>query len=109
MFSAVGFASLAYHHTPARGQFSVWRLTYTKRNLYAAAAISAFALVPYTRLLMWENITELSKRAKDAEEGKEHKDTHELARTWGRLNAWRGLILLNSAALGISASLNLFR
>lgn len=39
---------------------------------------------------MWGNITELESRA---ELGSDVWATHELVKTWGRLNLWRGLYL----------------
>lgn len=90
--SSVGFAALAYRH-PANATGTL------TRNLYIAASLAAFGLIPYTRLLMWDNITSL------ATEGQQQQDTHDLVKTWGKYNLWRGIMLLSSAGFGLWASL----
>lgn len=102
MSSAAGFAVLAYQSTVAPASAS----SLARRKLYIGAAVAAFGLAPYTRLLMWQNITALEKRAKDAAEGHEQSDTHQLVTAWGKLNLWRGVMLLSSAGLGVWASVN---
>jgi len=92
MSSSAGFAALAYS------------TSLTTRSLYIGAALAALGLAPWTRLVMWGNITELERRAENAAEGREMGDTHELVKTWGKLNLWRGSILLSSAVLGMCAS-----
>ncbi|KAF1852034.1 uncharacterized protein K460DRAFT_413512 [Cucurbitaria berberidis CBS 394.84] len=104
MSSAVGFATLAYRETHTVST------SVGKRNLYVAAAVGAFGLAPYTRLLMWDSIAELEKRAKAGEkrEGEEvgGSKTHALVKQWGTLNLYRGCMLLVSAGLGLWASVN---
>ena len=70
-----------------------------------AAAVGLIGLAPYTRLLMWSTITELSKRAESGKEASEKADTLALVEKWGRMNFWRGVMLLSSAGVGIWASL----
>ena len=67
MTSSVGFTALAYRATySSMSSETSWA---TKRNLYIAAAIAAFGVAPYTRLLMWDNIAELERLAKAAGKG----------------------------------------
>lgn len=99
MTSAAGFAVLAYR-TPGLTSASV-----TERNLYIAAAVGAASLAPYTRIIMGSNLDALERRAQVAAEGQGKGDTHELVRMWGRLNLFRGLMLLSSAGIGMWASL----
>ncbi|OAL50285.1 hypothetical protein IQ07DRAFT_680592 [Pyrenochaeta sp. DS3sAY3a] len=106
MSSTVGFATLAYRATYNPLSISAGLVNHTKRNLYVAAAVAAFGLVPYTRLLMWRNIAELEKRAKAAVDGEASNDTHDLVKQWGTLNLYRGLVLLSSAGLGVWACCN---
>jgi hypothetical protein len=98
MSSGVGFAVLAFQKTPTSATS-----IYMQRNLYIAAAITAFGLAPYTRFLMWNNIGELERRADYPGEGKEKEDTRQLVETWAKFNLWRGVMLLSSASLGIWA------
>jgi hypothetical protein len=78
-------------------------VSHAKQNLYVAAAVGLFGLAPYTRLLMWGTITELSKRGQSGKD--EEKDTRELVKKWGTMNFWRGVLLLGSTGIGIWASL----
>jgi hypothetical protein len=98
MSSGVGFALLAYQKasSPVIG-------VQMQRNVYIAASAMAFGLAPYTRLLMWNNIEELERRAKLTSEGKEKEGTRQLVETWAKFNLWRGFMLLSSAGLGIWA------
>jgi hypothetical protein len=98
--SAAGLALLAYHAP------TVTSASLAERNLYIAAAVGAASLGPYTKILMGSNIEALEKRAKAAAEGQEKGDTHELVRTWGRYNFFRGLMLLSAAGCGMWASLS---
>lgn len=92
--ASLGFATLAYRAADAASS--------TKRTLYIAAAAGLFGLVPYTRVLMWGTIAELSKRAQSE---KEHRsDSRALVERWGRYNFWRGMMLLAGAGAGVWAS-----
>lgn len=108
MSSAVGFATLAYRATNTPSVLSTGLESHMKRNLYVAAAVSAFGLVPYTKLLMWHNIAELERRAEMAGKGDDERkpDTHTLVKQWGTLNLYRGCMLLVSAGLGLWACVN---
>ncbi|KAL5117489.1 hypothetical protein ACEQ8H_004654 [Pleosporales sp. CAS-2024a] len=99
MSSGAGFAALALQSAlkPATS-------TCLQRNLYIAASIGSFALVPYTKWLMWANITELEKRAESASKDKD--DIHDLVKTWSTYNFWRGIMFLSSGVAGICACLN---
>lgn len=97
MSSAVGFAALAYHTTLTPGLTTTSLVSHRERNLYAAAAVAAFGLTPYTQILMGSTNAELSRRA-TAHIDK--ADIHELVRTWGKYNLIRGCLLLLSAGLG---------
>jgi formate-dependent nitrite reductase membrane component NrfD len=99
--SSAGFAALALQST-LRSTTS----TFLQRNLYIAASITAFGLVPYTKILMWGNITELEKRAQTTSRRKEKDDTHDLVKTWSSFNFWRGIMLLSSGVAGIWASVS---
>ena len=103
--SSLGFATLAYRaaFSPDLGVTS--GVSHTKGSLYVAAAVGLIGLAPYTRLLMWSTITELSKRAESGKEASEKADTLALVEKWGRMNFWRGVMLLSSAGVGIWASL----
>ncbi|KAJ4368840.1 hypothetical protein N0V83_005922 [Neocucurbitaria cava] len=106
MSSAVGFATLAYRATYTSSLASTGLVSHAKRNLYIAAAVAAFGLAPYTKLLMWRNISELERRAQLVEKGdngKGENDTHALVKQWGTLNLYRGFMLLSSAGLWIRA------
>ncbi|KAF2785998.1 hypothetical protein K505DRAFT_156223 [Melanomma pulvis-pyrius CBS 109.77] len=103
MSSAVGFATLAYRATPSMDAVGV--ASHTKRNLYIAAAAAAFGLAPYTQILMLATNKELMRRAKAGDKGQKG-DTHELVKTWGRWNFWRGTMVLVGAGLGLWASVN---
>ncbi|KAF1968008.1 hypothetical protein BU23DRAFT_602467 [Bimuria novae-zelandiae CBS 107.79] len=102
--SSLGFATLAY-----RASFSPTLTTtgvsHAKGHLYVAAAVGLFGLAPYTRLLMWSTITEISNRARSGKEASEKADTRELVERWGTMNFWRGVMLLGSAGAGVWASL----
>lgn len=97
MTSAVGFAALAYHTTLTPGLTATGLVSHHERNLYAAAAVTAFALAPYTQILMGSVNAELSRRATASQK---KADTHNLVKTWGRYNLIRGRMLLLSAGLG---------
>ncbi|KAF1948747.1 DUF1772-domain-containing protein [Byssothecium circinans] len=90
MTGAAGFAVLAYRIA-------------TTRNLYLAAAAITLSLVPYTALTMFPTINELSRRAQAGDKD-EKGDTRALVEKWGRLNLWRGVLLLTAAGLGTWAS-----
>lgn len=98
MSSGAGFAILA-------GLRHVDNGAVVQRNLYVCAAVAAFGLAPYTRLLMGTNIDTLEKRAKEGK-GEDKDDTHALVATWGRYNFWRGVMLLSSGLLGMGAAMN---
>ncbi|KAJ4299782.1 hypothetical protein N0V90_005028 [Kalmusia sp. IMI 367209] len=93
--ASLGFATLAYRAADIASD--------AKRNFYIAAAVGLFGLAPYTRLLMWGTITELSKRAQSEKEDK--PDSRQLVERWGTFNFWRGVMLLASAGAGVWASL----
>ncbi|KAF9732398.1 hypothetical protein PMIN06_007455 [Paraphaeosphaeria minitans] len=101
--SSLGFATLAYRASFHPTLTATGLVSYAKRNLYVAAAVGLLGLVPYTRLLMWGTITELSKRGQSGKG--EEKDTRELVERWGKMNLWRGVLLLGSTGMGIWASL----
>ncbi|KAK3215705.1 hypothetical protein GRF29_8g800484 [Pseudopithomyces chartarum] len=103
--SSLGFATLAYRAASSPDLAATGVVSHTKGNLYVAAAVGLIGLAPYTRLLMWSTITELSKRAESGKEASEKADTLALVEKWGRMNFWRGVMLLSSAGVGIWASL----
>lgn len=98
--SALGFATLAYRTTLAPAGV----ISHGKRNLYAAAAVAMFGMVPYTRIIMVGTIDELSRRAKAGKAAGEKADSRALVERWGTLNFWRGLLLLTGTGLGVWAS-----
>lgn len=100
MTSAVGFAALAYQSTFNPNLTAARLMSHRERNLYAAAAVTAFGLAPYTQIIMGSVNAELARRATA---GEKKGDTHELVRTWGRYNLIRGCMLLLSAGLGMWA------
>jgi hypothetical protein len=101
--SSLGFATLAYRASFNPTLAATGAVSHAKQNLYVAAAVGLFGLAPYTRLLMWGTITELSKRGQSGKD--EEKDTRELVKKWGTMNFWRGVLLLGSTGIGIWASL----
>ncbi len=118
MTSTVGFALLAYRTaTAATSVTSPPGLTntppaamVTKRNFYIAAAVLAFSVAPYTRLVMWENISQLEKLAGAAgAAGKgtaSSAATHGLVQRWGDLNLYRACMPLLSAVCGLLAAVS---
>jgi hypothetical protein len=108
--SGTGFAVLAYRSAPSITDIPTGGLlsSHSKRNLYIAASVAVFGLVPYTRILMKSTNNELMRRAKVVKEAGEMKGqgTHEMVRKWGRYNFVRGLMVLAGAGLGLWASLN---
>lgn len=102
---SLGFAALAYDAIYKTSLPRTGAVLYATRNLYVAAAIGLFGLGSYTRLVMWDTITELSKRANSGEEARDQVDTRALVKRWGRMNLWRGVMLLGSAGIGVWASL----
>jgi hypothetical protein len=96
MTSAIGFTALAYHTTLTPGLTGTGALTTRERNLYVAAAVTAFGLAPYTQILMGSVNAELTRRATAGEK----EGTKELVETWGMYNLLRGCMLLVSAGLG---------
>lgn len=84
MTSAVGFATLAYRSALMPSLSPTGLVSYARRNLYIAAAVSAFGLVPYTRLLMWDVILKLSKQAEAVQvtDGKIKVDRSRSSNPW---------------------------
>lgn len=84
MSSAVGFATLAYRSTFTPSLTATGLISHTKRNLYIAAAVAAFGLAPYTRLLMGDVILKLSKQAEAVKvtDGKTQVDKSRFSNVW---------------------------
>lgn len=125
MTSTIGFAALAYRTATAAAAAATSSVTsppgltntppaasamVTKRNFYIAAAVLAFSVAPYTRLVMWENISQLEKLAGAA--GPAGKGTAGSAATqglvqrWGELNLYRACMPLLSALCGLLAAVS---
>ena len=102
MTSAIGFTALAYHTTLTPGLTLTGAVSNRERNLYVAAAVTAFGLAPYTQILMGSVNSELSLRATAGEK----EGTRELVERWGRWNLLRGCMLLVSAGLGTWGSVS---
>ncbi|CAI6310296.1 unnamed protein product [Periconia digitata] len=100
---SAGFATLAYRAAVAPGLSSLEGGLWTKRNLYIAAAAVTIGFAPYTRVVMWDTIQELERRARRGE-ADDKENTRELVLRWGTLNLWRGVLLLTGAGLGMWAS-----
>ncbi|KAF2730291.1 hypothetical protein EJ04DRAFT_579983 [Polyplosphaeria fusca] len=105
MSSAAGFAVLAFGATQTPTLAVAGDVSHAKRNLYGAAAVAAFGLAPYTRILMGHTNNTLMLRAKVSKDGGKG-DEHALVRAWGRWVLGRGLMLLASAGLGLWATVN---
>lgn len=84
MTSTVGFATLAYRSTFTPSLTATGLISHTKRNLYIAAAVGAFSLVPYTGLLMRDVILKLSKQAEAVKvtDGKTKVDRRSPSNVW---------------------------
>jgi len=87
MTSAVGFATLAYRSTFTPRLTPTGLISYAKRNIYIAAAVAAFSLAPYTRLVMGNVILKLSRQAEAVKvtEGKETVDRSTFVNVWDNI------------------------
>ncbi|KAF2014543.1 hypothetical protein BU24DRAFT_493129 [Aaosphaeria arxii CBS 175.79] len=120
MGSSVGFAVLAWRSTLApRLAVDGYGVSNVRRNLYVGATVAMAGLGPYTLGLMGGVIQELTVRATGRAKGvsqvkkggaaatnSELVETRQLVESWGRLNFWRGIMLLTGAGMGVAATLS---